>query len=176
MIVEAVELYADVLADSSHGINAQIAALVTGGYIDPARAPGSITIGAETRDAQAALGRNMDAAVSATVFFAGMDDGGTTSEIVYLTGLISLGVRVDVVGTRPQLDAASIGFLVRGILRSTRWWQRDAPLAGLYQTRNGIQVAGFVSCKPAMFAPTPEAPINTFGVRLVLELRDAIPD
>lgn len=172
MIVEAIELLADVLADPDHGINATLDAMVTAGLIDAGRRPGTVTVGAETRDPEAAIGRNLDTGRSVTVFFLGSQDTEGIGELRYATWTAMLGVRVDVADDQPDLTTTELGFIVRATLQVIRQWFLPGWGDG-YRVRNGVQVFAPVGLTPSTFAPTTQSPQNTFGVKLLVELRDA---
>jgi hypothetical protein len=177
MITEAIEITADVLAEPTNGIDAQVARMIAGGYLDASDDPGPVTIGCSTRDAAAALGRNMDATLSCTVFFADAMPTEATGEVNLLDGTLLIGVRFDSTDDVPYLNERHLGVLMRAASRSIRWWWRAIdPASWPFQTRHGVELLGGLHIRPAKFAPTADSPNNTAGLAVAAQFRDALPD
>lgn len=172
-------MFADVLADPTYGVQAQLSALVTGGYIEAGDdAPGTVVVGDSTRNTDPAIGRNMDAPLSVTVFLIDTVAFDGIGEINLLTGKLSIGIRVDATGDLPAVNVTTVGYVVRAVSRSLRWWWRGLGVAGsdAFNKRNGVQFIGGESIRPAMFGATAESPMQTFGVVATATFRDALPD
>lgn len=179
MITEAQRMFADVLSDPTYGVQAQLTALVGGGYLEAGdSAPGTVTIGDATRNTEPALGRNMDnAPISLTVFLVGAMPYDNTGEIDLLTGRFEVGIRIDTVGNLPAVSHTTTGYVLRAVSRSIRWWWRNiAGAAEDFNIRNGVQFCGGESIRPAMFGATAESPTQTFGIVATATFRDVLPN
>jgi hypothetical protein len=181
MILEAVRLLADVLADSGHGVNASATALHAAGYFDGSDpVPAAVTVGDETRDLAAAIGRNLDVTRSVTVFYLGTvsippgDGIADIGALNYLHAALRLGARIDITSDAAEVNTREIAYFVRAMMHSVRWWFRDDRGPGVYQRRNGIALLGPVAVTPGAFSPTATSPRNTFGIEVVASFQDAV--
>ncbi len=178
MIIESLRQWNLALSEPTHGIIAQLAALQTAGGIDAGDIgvlPATINIGDEATDFAVAQGRPAagPAACSASIFFESLGPIDPVSHFMYRDARLSLGVRFDTTQDELPVSVVLLSLLVRAAMNSTQWWLRDAPQTP-WRLRNGIQFIQGVTLQAASFSATARSANNTYGVRLIVDVRDSL--
>lgn len=175
MILNTMRAWTDAMQDATHGLVAQLAVITAAGYVasGDAALPTALNIGDESRDSQVAIGRPASGAnqYSASIFFEALAPLDPISHFLYRDAQLSLGLRFDSTKDDMPIGVTQLAYLVRAGLLVTQWWLRDAP-QDPWRVRNGINIVQGVSLQATSFTPTARTPQNTYGLRLIVQVRD----
>jgi len=153
----------------------QLAQLAAHGGIEAGiTAPAAVTITDESSSDTVALGRRADSATpSLTVFFEALNNVPEMNQFLLRDHLISVGIRFDRDDDEAALNVAAISLLFRALVRTLGEWFRTFDVSTT--ARNGVQFVAPHKIETASFAPSITSQSTTFGMRVVFQIRDALP-